>query len=230
MPFNSNMSRTLPELLFLVVAVFSATCCVGQTIPRKITNVIGDSAAEFSSEQGKDGWYYGYWDRSADEDGKYRQSVDFQLLKNFGSDSKNGISAHEKFTTGQLWYLEDGKSYTSLWATGGHANSPRQLGDYVAAEQWAVRRWVSDTSGIVTITGHIGKVMPFGANWGGECKASIIVDGETVFSSVMDEQGLDYAVVVKIHEKSVIDFLIAPDPSIGVVTFTTRIRMRNERP
>ncbi|MEZ6094942.1 MAG: hypothetical protein R3C03_12050 [Pirellulaceae bacterium] len=189
-------------------------------------NVVGDSVAEFTSEQGKNGWYYGYWDRSADDDEQYNQSSDFKLLKNFGTDTQNGISGHEEFTTGELWFLEDGRYYTSLWANGGHANSPNQLGNHAAAEQWAVRRWVSDTSGTVTISGHTGKVMPWGANWGGECLAIIVVDGKTVFSSVMDNKGLDYTVAVKVQEKSVVDFLIAPNPSIGVVTFTATIRER----
>jgi len=62
------------------------------------------------------------------------------------------------------------------------------------------------------------------------CQAIIIVDGETVFSAVMDEHRLDYAVAVKIHTKSVVDFLIAPNPSIGVVTFTATIGKRPANP
>jgi len=54
----------------------------------------------------------------------------------------------------------------------------------------------------------------------------IIVDGEIVFSTVIDELGLDYSVAVKVEEKSIVDFMIAPNPSIGVVEFTATIRKR----
>lgn len=212
--------------LVALAIVLASACSYGQTPSAESTDVIANSVTEFSGDQGKNGWQYGYWDRSVDADGKYNQSSDFKLLKHFGRDVRNGLSEHKDFTTGKLWYLEDGRFYTSLWATGGHANSSRQLGDYAAAEQWTVRRWISDASGAVTISGHAGKVMPWGANWGGECRAIIIIDGETVLSTVMDEHGLDYAVAAKIGKKSVVDFLIAPDPSIGVVTFTATIRKR----
>lgn len=213
-----------------VVILTPAIRCSAQTSSSNLAvsqkeGVIGDSVSGFSDKQGKNGWYYGYWDRSKDGDGKYAQS-DFRLLENFGADARNGLKGHDAFTTGDLWFLDDGRSYTSIWATGGHANSSEKLGSYAAAEQWAVRRWISHTSGMVTLSGHIGKVMPWGANWGGECKATILVDGEVVLSSVMDNQGLDYSVAVKIRDKSVVDFLIAPNPSIGVVTFTATIRER----
>jgi hypothetical protein len=42
----------------------------------------------------------------------------------------------------------------------------------------------------------------------------------------MDELGLDYSVAVKVEEKSIVDFMIAPNPSIGVVEFTATIRKR----
>ena len=210
----------------LFVLMLAPVCCVGQTTSSRSIDVISDSVAEFSNEQGKNGWYYGYWDRDKDIDNKYNQTSDFKLLKHFGDDLRNGLSNHNAFKLGKIWFLEDGRFYTSLWAKGGHANSAQPLGDYTGAEQWPVRRWISDTSGTVTISGHAGKLMPWGANWGGECRALIVIDGTTVFSTVMDNHGVDYSLAAKIAEKSVVDFLIAPDPSIGVVTFTASIRRR----
>ncbi len=212
--------------LVAFAAMLAPVCSYGQTSSAELPVVIANSVTEFSGEQGKNGWRYGFWDRSIDTDGKYTQASDFKMLEHFGRDVRNGLSQHSDFTTGKLWFLEDGRSYTSLWAEGGHANSKMKFGDYDAAEQWAVRRWISNASGTVTIAGRVGKVMPWGANWKGECRAIIVVDGEIVLSTVMDEHGLDYAVAAKIREKSVVDFLIAPDPSIGVVTFTAAIRKR----
>lgn len=225
MPIAHNSLGT-SRVLMVIAFMLAPISGYGQTTASELGSVIADSVTEFSSEQGKNGWQFGYWDRSVDTDDKYNQSSDFKMLQHFGKDVQNGLSKHRDFITGDIWFLEDGRLYTSLWAKGGHANSSKQLGKYAAAEQWAVRRWISDTSGTVTISGHAGKVMPWGANWGGECRAIIVIDGETVFSTVMDDHGIDFAVAAKIREKSVVDFMIAPDPSIGVVDFTATIRKR----
>jgi hypothetical protein len=221
-----NRYSSFAMLTAFAIVTFAPVFCLGQMRSSASADVIGDSVAEFSNEQGKNGWYYGYWDLSTDADGKYNQLTDFKLLKNFGTDARNGLSRRSEFTIGDVWYLEDGRSYTSLWAKGGHANSAIGPANYSTAEQWVARRWISDTSGTVTISGHAGKVMPWGANWDGECQATIFVDGEVIFSTVMDEHGLDYSVAIKVREKSMVDFLIAPNPSIGVVTFTAAIRKR----
>lgn len=211
------------SLVLLTIAVGSE-CCRGQTSSTQRPLLLADSVKEFSGEQGKDGWHYGYWDKSIDTDGHYDQSLDFVLLRRYGND--NALSRHGGFTLGDAWFLEDGRYYTSLWATGGHANSKDKLGNYAGAEQWAVRRWKSDKFGLVTISGHVGKSMPWGANWRGECQAIIVVDGKIVLSTVMDNHGLDYAVAAKIDKGSVVDLLIGPNASIGVVTFTAEIRER----
>ncbi|MFN3192854.1 MAG: hypothetical protein ACE361_20255 [Aureliella sp.] len=223
---NTNRTLCFAKLLVFALATIHAHHSLGQPQSRNSSNIVADSVAEFSSAQGQHGWQYGYWNRSSDADGEYNQSFDFRRLKSFGKDPRNGLSGHSAFNLGEVWLLEDGRFYTSLWAKGGHPNSSQKLGGYEAAEQWPVRRWVSDTSGVVTISGNAGKVMPWGANWGGACRAIIVVDGKTVLSTVMDEQGIDYSVAVKIRRKSIIDFLIAPDPSVGVVTFTAKLHRR----
>jgi hypothetical protein len=157
---TTNCYSSFARLTALAVLTFAPICCLGQTRSSESTGVIGDSVAEFSNVQGKNGWYYGYWDLSTDAHGKYNQSTDFKLLKNFGTDARNGLSRHSEFTIGDVWYLEDGRSYTSLWAKGGHANSAVRPANYSPAEQWATRRWISDASGTLTISGHAGKVMP----------------------------------------------------------------------
>lgn len=221
-----NGYSMLARLTVLAFLAFAPVFGFGQTWSSESADVIADSVVEFSREQGKSGWYYGYWDLSADVDGEYDQATEFKLLKNFGTDLKNGLSRRSEFTVGDVWFLEDGRSYTSMWAEGGHANNAKVPNNYSSAEQWATRRWVSSASGNVTISGHVGKVMPWGANWGGECQAIIIVDGKVILSTIIDEQGLDYSVATKVREKSMVDFLIAPNPSIGVVTFTATVRKR----
>lgn len=213
-------------ILALIAIALGAECAQSQTPATHPPLLLADSVKEFSGEQGKHGWHYGYWDKSIDTNGNYDPSADFMLLRQCGND--NVLSKHDGFTVGDAWILEDGRYYTSIWATGGHANSNDKLGNYAAAEQWAVRRWKSDKTGTVTISGHVGKLMPWGANWKGQCQAMVVVDGKIVLSTVVDNHGLDYAVAAKIDKGSVVDFLIGPNASVGVVTFTSEIRERPE--
>ena len=168
-----------------VTALGMAVCssvtsgCHTASLPR--AEIVADSVSGFSGEQGANGWSYGYWDRSANTDESYSQAADFRLLRHFGSDPINDLSGRREFTTGKLWNLQDGLYYTSLWAEGGHPNGTMKLGTYAQVEQWAVRRWVSTTHGPVTISGHGGKVMPWGEKWVGGVQALIVVDGATLF-------------------------------------------------
>ncbi len=222
-----SLITSISCLLFVAMSVLAACGLFVDSSADDSTPPLADSVADFGAEQGGRGWTYGYWDRTGDADGRYDPASDFHRLEHFGDDPRNGLSTHDGFTTGPLWYLEDGRYYTSLWAEGGHANSGVALGEYAAAEQWAVRRWTSRTAGIVSISGRAGKTMPWGANWGGECRGLIMVDGEVVLSTVLDEQEQDYEVVVRIREGSVVDLLIAPNSSIGVVKFTATLRRRS---
>ena len=86
-----------------------------------------------------------------------------------------------------------------------------------------VRRWVSSTEGVVELSGHVGKVMPWGANWGGGVKARIVVDGATVHAVDVDDGGAPYSVSARVQVGSLVDFLIGPGLAIGVIRFTARI-------
>jgi hypothetical protein len=188
--------------------------------------VVADSVGGFSGQQGANGWSYGYWDHTADTDKSYSQTTDFQLLPHFGSDPINQLSTRPEHGTGQLWTLQDGRYYTSLWAGGGHPNGTLYLGGHAQGEHWAVRRWASTANGPVTISGHAAKVL--GTNWGGAVQTRIVVDGTPVFSAVIDNAGTNYSVNATVRRGSLVDFLIGPGPagaySIGVTKFTATIR------
>lgn len=216
------MLRRQLTALALAACLSLATGCRVAVLPA--SEIVADSVSGFSGEQGANGWSYGYWDRSADTDKSYSQTTDFQLLRHFGSDPINNLSGRREFTTGKLWNLQDGLYYTSLWAEGGHPNGAMDLGTYAQVEQWAVRRWVSTTKGPVTISGHAGKVMPWGENWGGGVKALIVVDGTTLFDTDLDNHRKNYSIDATVQIGSLIDFLIGPNPSIGVTELTATIR------
>ncbi len=205
----------------VLMFMFGSLVGMGCGSPR-VTELIADSVNEFSGQQGEKGWSYGYWEKTADT--AYSQTTDFQLLKHFGSDPINGLSGHPEFTTGRLWYLEDGRYYTSLWANGGHPHGKMNLGSYAPAEHWVVRRWVSTTSGPVSISGHAGKVMPWGANWSGDVKARIVIDGVTLFDKTINDGGSKYSIKATVQPGSLVDFLIGPGMGIGVIEFTATLR------
>lgn len=187
-------------------------------------DTIADSVDDFSGKQGLNGWTYGYWDEGKDADGKYDQSSDFRLFSSFGIDPINGLSLHSEFTTGELWFLEDGRYYTSLWAEGGHPHGTMNLGSYARANQWVVRRWTSTVKGSIEISGHAGKVMPWGENWGGSTKFLIVAGGDQVYEAEVDDGGQEYSVRAMVEAGTPVDFLIGPGTGIGVMRFTARLK------
>jgi hypothetical protein len=223
-----NRIRTL-SMAVLALAVYSSLTSACQTAPLLASplhpsEIVADSVSGFSDKQGSNGWSYGYWDSTGDRDKDYNPTTDFQWLQHFGRDPINRLSYRAEFTTGKLWYLQDGLYYTSLWAEGGHANGTLDLGRYAQVDHWAVRRWVSTTEGPITIRGRAGKLMPFGKQWGGGCKARIVVDGKPVFATFMNNDGTDYSIHATVHVGSLVDFLIGPGPNVGVTEFTATIR------
>lgn len=207
-----------------VALSFGALLGPGCATSKEGVEIIADSVRDFSGSQGASGWSYGYWDRGSDRDGVYDQSNDFRRLEHFGADPINGLSEHTEFDTGELWYLEDGRYYTSLWAEGGHPHGTMDLGTYTKAEHWVVRRWVSNVSGRVEVQGHAGKVMPWGENWAGDVQFRILVGGSSVYEGLFGDGGESYSVSATVKRGSPVDFLIGPGSAIGVMKFTGAIR------
>lgn len=204
----------IPTLLVAMVSASQAS-----------TEVVADSVQGFSGRQGMNGWTYGYWDESSDSNGKYDQARDFQMLRNFGEDPINRLSGRTEFTTGKLWYLQDGRFYTSLWAEGGHPHGDLNLRMYANAKHWTVRRWVSTVNGRIEIRGHAGKVMPWGQNWSGSVRFLVVVDGDRIYEAEADDGGQKYSITAKVKVGTPVDFLIGPGSAIGVSRFTATIRV-----
>lgn len=76
----------------------------------------------------------------------------------------------------------------------------------------------------VTISGHAGKVMPWGKKWGGGVQTQIVVDGTTLFRAAIENQREDYSIDANLKVGSLVDFLIGPNPSVGVIEFTATVR------
>jgi len=222
---NKHIPRLCASAFALAICSLIVIGC--RTAPGLRSEIVADSVTGFSGEQGANGWFYGYWDRTADTDQSFGEAKDFQLLRNFGGDPINKVSSHPDFTTGKLWTLQDGLYYTALWAEGGSANGTTKLAAQAKVEHWAVRRWVSTVHGPVTIAGQASKIL----NWGGvdSGQARIVVDGATVFSAATHGLTTNYSVNATVRVGSRVDFLITAGPpatggAFGPVKFTATIR------
>lgn len=230
-PTNRYTTPLWASVSALAVCSWLTTGC--HTATPRSAEVVADSVSGFSGKQGSDGWFYGYWDRTADADKRYSQTTDFQWLRHFGGDLN-----HPDFSTGKRWTLKDDQYFTSLWAEGGGPNGTWEGGTRAKVEHWAVRRWVSSVDGPVTIGGEIAKILPWGGRDSG--RVHVVVDGATVYSAAL-ASGLDwsggsvyiggtnYSVNATVHIGSLVDFLISPGPTeaggaSGPVRFTASIQ------
>ena len=130
--------------LAVVTGVGYETDASGPFVPM----TIADSVSEFSGQQGSNNWYYGYWDRRADPNGIY-SDLDLTFFPN-----ANEAFGSNNFWNGTAWTWFNGNPpFTQLTAQGGTPNASN--GVPTRADHWAVRRYVSEVAGPVTITGNL---------------------------------------------------------------------------
>jgi hypothetical protein len=228
-------------IFFLVVLCGCMPAASHQKMPTRTVTVLADSISGFSGTQGTNGWFYGYWDRTADADKQYSPKTDFQLIGHFGGDPINGLSSHPDFTTGKLWVLKDGQYRTSIWAEGGCSNGTTRLSTQAKVEHWTIRRWVSTVNGPILISGQVAKILPWGSTDSG--RVHIIVDGASIFSNPLDASkevgpnapyigGMNYSVDATVRIGSTVDLIISPAATenggfYGPVKFTATIQTRS---
>jgi hypothetical protein len=161
--------------------------------------IVANSVTEFSGVQGQDNWFYGYYSSPF-------TPVNFLQMGTF-----NPASAPDH------WVVDfDPPSpfvWTSLNATGGHPNGITTSGGRDAVEQWAVRRWVSEVDGSITITGNLADR---DINAGNGIIGRIFVGNTEVYNATIsngDATGVNYSVTVNVSVGTTIDFAIDPRAS-----------------
>jgi hypothetical protein len=173
-----------------------------------IFGLVADSQMQFSGIQGKNNWYYGYYGGDGPE--PYRPS-DFEECLQFD---------------GTKWWVNSGLYWTSLWAHAVHPNARTTSAGRVSAEHWPTRRWISDVSGTLEITGTLRKEDTNSAGDG--VTGYIFLDGEEVWSQYLaatNGVGVNYTIDVVVNPGSVIDFALAPGRTSWAdgTAFTTKI-------
>jgi len=114
-------------------------CSVLLSLHATRAEIIADSIAEFSGNQGQNGWYYGYRVYTAGEPDNYDPTSAFTQF--VGGTTAGAWDGTTQVWTGSGWDLETAGAapWTFLGAEGLHPNGSNQ-----AEEHWVIRRWVAD--------------------------------------------------------------------------------------
>src|SRR3954462_9073722 len=114
-------------------------CSVLLSLHATRAEIIADSIAEFSGNQGQNGWYYGYRVYTAGEPDNHDPTSAFTQF--VGGTTAGAWDGTTQVWTGSGWDLETAGAapWTFLGAEGLHPNGSNQ-----AQEHWVIRRWVAD--------------------------------------------------------------------------------------
>lgn len=174
----------------------------GEELPPALPGEIADSVGDFTLLPGSSAWSYGYWNKSADADGKYA-ATEFQPLPVAGA-ATYGIPA----------YLISQAGEPSIWATGmrplGVLSPELATNNPAGLEKWPVRRWRSTVTGTVQIAGRFAKwdSIPVAPITG-----TIAADGVPIWSATIapdDLTGVTFSISARTAVGTAVDFLVAP--------------------
>lgn len=170
-------------------------------------SIVADSIVEFSGEQGKAGWHYGFYD--GDPPTPFAPG-DFEPFPLFD---------------GTRWLIKDGSGgyWTELTAKEAHPNGFTTSGGRVAADHWAVRRWVSDSDGLHAINGILADVSDYPVQLSSVngVIGHVFVDGvELLKLPVRDGEQTVYSFYAQLSVGSTIDFALDARPLSATSTRT----------
>lgn len=115
---------------------------------------VANSVSDFSDTQGSNNWFYGYYNKTTDGDATY-QASDFTAFPRAA-----GAWGAANFWTGTMWdWFAGNPPWTEISATGGHPN-----GSNNGNQHWAIRRWVSEVAGNITVHFRLAKSNVGGGN------------------------------------------------------------------
>lgn len=170
--------------------------CIFFTVTAVVTHgqTIADSVSDFSAIQGQSNWYYGFFTNPF-------SSGTFTLLESYTTNQYNSVG-----------WLHGSSSppWTFIGASNMHPAAPYASG---IPTEWAVRRWQSAVSGLITISGTICMWLPKTDPEDG-VTGYIIVDGAMVQSLPVtpgDLVGYPFTVDVVVTNGSLVDFALSPE-------------------
>lgn len=184
--------------------------------PPSPCRVLANSVSEFSGKQGSNNWYYGYYNLTGDLTPGYNATNDFTLLPRSGYD-----------TYGAVWNINE-TFWTEVYPDALHPNSDGDNAGGTPQEHWAIRRWLSEVTGLVRIHGWLAKLDTSDPSRSDGVVGMILVNGREVYSrriEPMDGTGAYYSVVVGLREGDRVDFALsdAGNPYSDSTIFTAII-------
>ena len=171
--------------------------------------VVADSVVDWSEtgEQGAGGWYYGYYNISADLDFIYDPDDFIEFLNDTGP-AGGAVSPDGNNWTGMIWDLT--AAAAGPWTTiGREATHPNGANSDPFEEHWTMRRWVSDRDANVNLIWHMRKTNLNGAGVTGY----LFVNGEEVdMASIAgrDGTGVTRSVLYALSAGDVVDLALTP--------------------
>jgi len=152
--------------------------------------VIADSQTGFSGVQGTNGWTYGYLGSDGSQ-GLYSSYDAADTMYGFGSAG--------------TWYGDAGERVVK------EGQHPGYNGTYTYA---AVRRWTSDVSGLVRISGQLAKLDNGSGNAGSDgVVGSVYVNTTSKYTKTLassDTTGVKYSFYAQVNVGDTINFLLDP--------------------
>lgn len=183
----------------------SSTCVggvCGATTPPTCT--VAHSEDDYATTQGAGGWFYGFWEVSADPDATFQSVTDFQELVIFPGELWRPANWAAQPSPNFSW------AYLARW--GGHPATRAEV-------RVTIRRWISDVSGRATAVVHMSR-----ADSGGDgTRLILMVDGVQMFSRDLagtDSVGFTESVPIDVSVGTAVDLLLHPVVDEGQDTST----------
>ena len=157
--------------------------------------VIADSVAEFSGQQGANGWRYGYHQGL----GAYNPSVDF--IPFTGGEGQGEWNGSSQQWTGSIWDLQTASTspWTSVGSSGVHPNDSNP-----GPRHAVIRRWTSDVSGMHSISGYFNNTSSSGDGTTGR----IFHNSTEIFSAISDGNNQSVGLLVDLSQGDTLDFYV----------------------
>ncbi len=170
--------------------------------------IAADSIADFSTVQGSNNWFYGYYGGTSATPYK---TGDFQQMASIVPGGGYGGAT--------AWFVLNGTYWTCLFNTGGHPNGITTSQGRATLQQWAVRRWVSPISGTIRIYGVLADLDNSSGNG---VIGHIIINGSELSNYTINNGGrTNFICNAVVSVGSLVDFAIDPRDNNDYADSTT---------
>jgi len=172
----------------------------GTTVAPEPPRLLADSVADFSLTQGERGWSYGY---------------DLGSLDTFTLLTRKSVITNYVPASNDVWdcWASETAHWTQIFQLGAHPNGTETSTPSNSVLQRAVRRWVSNFAGDVTIAGEIAKIDLESVGGSNGVEAFVYVDNIQRYTTTIaanDGGGRSYKVIATLQVGSTVDFVLDP--------------------